>query len=48
MNSQTRSAVKAIHPVRGGFSLRVLNLSLGLLLGSGLALLLLGYAAGSG
>jgi hypothetical protein len=43
----TRSTVKAAYLVPGGFSLRVLNLSLGLLLGSGLALLL-NDGAGSG
>ena len=47
MYSEKRSMVKTARLVPGGISLRVLNLSLGLLLGSGLVLLLK-YGAGSG
>jgi hypothetical protein len=43
----TSSAGTATGPI-GGLPLRALNLSLGLLLGSGIALLILKYGAGSG
>jgi len=48
MYSRANDRAEAAHRTEGGLSLRILNLSLGLLLGSGIALLLLVSGAGSG